>query len=627
MAKLAWMARRLRAMSSGEIAWRLSQKLRQKHEIQQYHNRTDITVRVFSKRLRALSPSPECLALCHNNTVFSLKNTIPLMGNWRYEDFKTNWHAGFQTPADWPDIMSHKIDYRSSSAAGDIRTNWELNRHFQFALLAKNYYASRNKQFLNELEQLFNDWRYKNPFLWGPSWTSAMEVAIRASNWCYTYSFLSMSENVPPELLERLRIGIINMTDYVAHHYSRYSSANNHLIVEAFSIGQSGILLKYAPWIKLGVSLLDRELPLQNHADGVNREQSLHYQSFYMEAMGMMMRLMQKNNMAIPAHWGKWMEKMSNYMAACLGEHGELIEFGDNDNGKILDLSGDPSGNHCKYVLAMMSILLGKHYASADMHNENIAWLFTPKEIANIICLPVMYPDAVCHFPDGGITILRGWGKRAMIGIDHGPLGFGNLAAHGHADALSFQMYVAGIPFFADPGTYLYLFDGPARKAYRSTINHSTVSIDGKDQSQMLGPFLWGQQACTSTDCFENDTGVIRLTASHNGYSPEHHERTFHLDAESFVIEDTFLTNAKKTAAFVLAPSVNLKAIENGYMLRAGDTILNLTFESDTPLYIELRSIGFSDKYANQTVSTVIDVKTHGTKITTKITIETGCRE
>jgi len=623
MTNFAWITRRLQAMSTAEIAWRFTQKLRGKYEVRRYRNRTDVTTRVFSRHLRFLSPSPDRLAICQSNTSFDLKAEIPLLGNWKYADFKTRWHAGFQTSMDWPDIMSHKIDYRGSNAVGDIRTNWELNRHFQFALLAKNYFASGDTQFLDELVLLFENWCQKNPFLWGPSWTSAMEIAIRASNWCYTYGFLALSKNVPPALLEKLRIGIINMTDYVVHHYSRYSSANNHLIVEAFAIGQSGILLKYEPWIALAVSMLDRELPLQNHADGVNREQALHYQSFYMEAMGMMMRLMQKNDIVVPAQWNEWLGKMSSYMSACFGEHGEQIEFGDDDNGKILDLSGHPSGNHCMYVLAMMSILLGKHYANADMNNETLCWLFTPEEIAASIQRPVEKPGNICHFPDGGITILRGWNSRSIIGIDHGPLGFGNLAAHGHADALSFQMYVDGRLFFADPGTYIYLFDASARKAYRSTAYHSTVSINGQNQSQMLGPFLWGKQATTTLNHFGCNDGTIQLSASHNGYSPECHERTFRLNDNSFVIEDRFITDAEKTAAFVLAPNIVPKAVKSGYLLQSGDTILKLTFESDTPLCIKLRNISFSEKYASQAVSAVIDVKTHGKWLTSKITLET----
>ena len=57
---------------------------------------------------------------------------------------KKNWHAGFQTANQWPDEFSYFLDYKQRDDIGDARTNWELNRHFQFALLAKNYFVSHD---------------------------------------------------------------------------------------------------------------------------------------------------------------------------------------------------------------------------------------------------------------------------------------------------------------------------------------------------------------------------------------------------------------------------------------------------------------------------------------------------
>lgn len=69
----------------------------------------------------------------------------------------------------------------------------------------------------------------------------------------------------------------------------KYSSANNHLIVEMYAVGMSGIFFDYKPWEKLAFKILTEELPRQNYADGVNKEMSLHYQSFVMEAYGLLM--------------------------------------------------------------------------------------------------------------------------------------------------------------------------------------------------------------------------------------------------------------------------------------------------------------------------------------------------
>lgn len=56
------------------------------------------------------------------------------------------------------------MEYKQRDDIGDARTNWELNRHFQFALLAKVYYVSGDKKVLLEFENLFNDWNQKTLF-------------------------------------------------------------------------------------------------------------------------------------------------------------------------------------------------------------------------------------------------------------------------------------------------------------------------------------------------------------------------------------------------------------------------------------------------------------------------------
>lgn len=59
---------------------------------------------------------------------------------------------------------------------------------------------------------------------------------------------------------------------------------------------------------------------------------------------------------------------------------------------------------------------------------------------------------------------------------------------HAHADALSFQLWVAGKPLIVDPGTFTYE-PGPERDWFRGTGAHATVAVDGRDQFRFVGPF------------------------------------------------------------------------------------------------------------------------------------------
>ncbi|MCL2717290.1 MAG: heparinase II/III family protein [Lachnospiraceae bacterium] len=623
MPNTKWLFNRLKAMSFPEITWRLSQSYLQKKEKRIFKPEPiSVTAKVFNKSLKNLLPHEELFFINLRNSDFSFITSLSLLGGYDYELNKKNWHCGFQTNNQWPKTFSYALDYKQRDDIGDARTNWELNRHLQFALLAKNYAASGKKVYLDEFEALFNDWNKENPFLWGISWTSVMEFALRLSNWCYTYCFLKGAGGARSELLEELRIGIINMTDYVARHYSRYSSANNHLIVEAFAIAQSGVLFKHKPWVDLGISLLTNELPLQNYTDGINKELSLHYQSFYMEAMGLTLRLLQKNQYPVPGTWIPMLEKMCQYMSDCRGTFGEIIEFGDNDEGKILDLTGR-DWNHYEYVLGLFSFLLPAGYIKNITEvNENLAWLFNLSDFNKVKTKPLYKPQANVCYREGGVSILRSRDKRVLIGIDHGELGFGSIAAHGHADALSFQIFVKGKPLFVDPGTYIYHTDLKSRNEYRKTKNHNTVCIDGHDQSEMLGAFLWGKRAESRLLMFRDTKEDVFLVTEHNGYYPEIHRRTFTFNnMDELLIEDEFKTEAIKELNFILAPGVEIETDNkaNAIKIRLKKLEAKLSFNCFEKIEFFIGKTMVSQKYGKQSQAPKITVRTSGKVITTKI--------
>jgi hypothetical protein len=101
--------------------------------------------------------------------------------------------------------------------------------------------------------------------------------------------------------------------------------------------------------------------------------------------------------------------------------------------------------------------------------------------------------DGRHEFPHGGYTV---WRERGLlVTFDHGPLGLGSIAAHGHADALAITVFHGADSIVTDPGTLAYHEDLAARDRCRGTPAHATVSFGGRSQSEMLGPFLWGRRA------------------------------------------------------------------------------------------------------------------------------------
>ncbi len=638
-----WYWNRLRAMSREEILWRIAQKkleLAERKTFGKQHSM--VTAGVFDPEKESLRFHEDRLPVAEGSgpagKAGSVKGRMPgsitLLGGYTYADYKKDWHAGFQTRNRWPLVFSYDLPYKQRDEIGDARTNWELNRHMQFALLAWGYLQSGEAALLTELWELFQDWNANNPFLQGIAWTSVMEVAIRDINWIYTLGFLRRAQskyaNVSGQtetkadagveieaFCKLLQNGIINMTDYIASHFSRYSSANNHVIVEAAAMGMAGLVMDCEIWYETAFSILQYEIGRQNYSDGVNREVSLHYQSFFMEAVGLLALTIKVNKMRIPQSWRNTLCKMSRYVSDCRGAYGETVVFGDDDEGKILDLQGktwEKKRDHYAYVLQLMGLVLPERYT--DTVTDQTLLAIVPENIRRGMTAKPCYKKHrnVCY-EEGGVSLLRSRDKRVLIGIDHGELGFGSIAAHGHADALSFQMYLEGEPVFADAGTYIYHIDGESRNWFRSTQNHNTITIDGKNQSEMLGAFLWGRRAQTRlvghnletvNAADGRETEICRddfyVEAEHDGYDPVIHRRKFVSDGTSCLkIYDSLLEVETETdygLHFLLGNGCTLTEKAFGYyeILTSKGSSLRIRIEAPQAV-ISIRDAWVSGEY------------------------------
>lgn len=383
MKDIYWIVNRLKSMNASEVVWRVQQKLLQKKEKKRiYELHLPVTKIPLSKKMQGMKPDTKRIPFNAQNANTSIFESLDIFGQFDYQKYKKKWNAGFQTENTWPDKdFSANIAISQREDIGDIRTNWELNRHFQFACLAKNYFLTRESKYLDELIDLFEDWNNHNLFLHGAEWISAMEVGIRVNSWIYTYVFLDNAykkySGNKKVLLDELAHGILVMVEHIVKHRARFSSANNHLIVEMFAVGMAGVLFDKKDWIDLSIKILTEELPKQNYEDGVNKEMSLHYQSLVMEAYGIFWLTLEKNGITVPASWKQYLTAMSKYLADCCGNYGEVVIFGDNDEGKILDLQGKVD-DYYRYVLQLMGTLLEQRYTDEPLI-ENMEWLLMEK--------------------------------------------------------------------------------------------------------------------------------------------------------------------------------------------------------------------------------------------------------
>jgi uncharacterized heparinase superfamily protein len=167
--------------------------------------------------------------------------------------------------------------------------------------------------------------------------------------------------------------------------------------------------------------------------------------------------------------------------------------------------------------------------------------------------------------------------------VDHGPLGFGSIAAHGHADALSITLSVNGEKFIVDPGTYIYHIELPWRDYFRKTVNHSTVMINNKDQSEMKGAFLWGKRANSICEKFHSSELEDKFSAKHDGYKPIIHTRNIqYIKPDIFVIKDNLEgENYEWTLTFVIDNDIKVSKLNNQIELQGKQSKVFLYINSE----------------------------------------------
>ena len=463
-----------------------------------------------------------------------------------------DWNRDHETGQVTPLGFAGAIDYRNPASAGDAKLVWEPGRHLHLPVLGRAYRATGDTRYVTAALTQIDSWIRQCPLGAGMHWRSPLEVAIRAINWTWFIGLAEPSGLIAGAVRTRLLHALDCHVWEIARKYSRGSSANNHRIGEAAGvfIATSCVpgLADSASHQRTSHAILVEEILAQNHADGGNREQAFGYHLFVLQFLLLSRLTAARTGQVMPQSFDDRLSQMVEF-AAAFTDAGPAPMYGDSDDGYVVDLGGRDAGG--RELVAVGRALLGRPPGPHDDDVEPLRWLFGRASGKSRIDESPIDPPLLesRDFPDTGIYLLQ-WGRRGEIdsasaSLDCGELGFGAIAAHGHADALSFTLRAFGEDLFVDPGTYDY-FRFPAwRDYFRSTPAHNTIGIDGVDQSVMLGPFMWGERATSRCLEWHSNGPLARIVAEHDGYArlpdPVVHRRALEMDgsARRFTITDT----------------------------------------------------------------------------------------
>lgn len=510
------------------------------------------------------------------------------------------WNRDPKSGIEAPPAFGKLLDYRNPQLVGDIKYLWELNRHQHLVTLAQAWAISGDAKYAQTIFRHLQSWIDSCPHGRGPNWSSALEAGLRLISWAVTWQLLGgtqapiFQEAWAASLQQRWLDAIHRHAGFIESFFSLHSSANNHLIGEAAGLFVAAVTWPCWPqsarWRDQAKSILEREARLQNAPDGVNLEQATAYQQFEIDLLLLPLLAARANNLEFSADYSEIIEKMLAFLASIMDVGGHIPMFGDADDGVVVRLTPvDSRESRYRSSLATGAILFERSAfkSKAGQLDDKTRWLLggdVDSRFAALPGIPVGQAGLPVRraFPQGGYYILGSDLESAdelRLVADAGPLGYQRIAAHGHADALSFTLSLGGREFLVDPGTYAYHTQGSWRQYFRGTAAHNTVRVDGQDQSRSGGNFMWLNKALAYCSHWHSTSSEDVFEGWHNGYrrlaDPVTHQRRITLDKRSrrIIIEDRLLMREEHEIELFFHCSEDCKVVpaSDGYLIDNGD--------------------------------------------------------
>lgn len=564
---LGWYVNRLRNMSPGEVVHRVAEKgrklaSRDRHEgWARFSPENEDVPRIPGLDEAVLQASPAVREALDRTCAALLDGRFTALGvDWpqrpRDSLFPNEvWQLDPVSGLSWPGAGAYCFDipYRHEKRLGDVKYVWEFNRLQFLQPLAAKLALDDDADARRAIEAAIESWHRANPPFRGLVWNSGIELALRAISLLIVSSICG--SHLSPDTIRRIREILAAHAFWLKRFPSRFSSANNHLIAEAAGEYLIGIAMPdLAGADEMAVTarkVLEAEIEKQILPDGVPAEQSPTYGAFSIEfALLAALAARQQGDPLGPVFEARLIA-FADWIAAT-SSNGIAPALCDDDEGRVIAMCEPEPRYPASIATAAMAFLGAPSPVAASEPHLRYA-IFG--EAAEREPKPAR---GVTTFPDGGYSVVEG--ARFKLVMDHGPLGYLSIAAHGHADALSILLCVDGEPVLVDPGTYLYHSGGAWRDWFRSTRAHNTLTVAGADQSVMSGAFNWSHKA--SARLVEASDTTIR--AEHDGYAKRFgavHRRQVLLREDGLSIEDEVSGKPQPVElVFQFAPGLDIRA-------------------------------------------------------------------
>jgi hypothetical protein len=428
---------------------------------------------------------------------------------------------------------------------GNIDWTWDLNRHEYFTAMGRAYWYSQDERYAGKFRELLLDWLAANPPQTPQvNWGSVFEVAFRIKIWIWAYFYFRTAQAFDEEACLGLVKGLLAHGHFLEKNLE-YHTRNNHLLLEAKSLAMLGLLFpefkSARHWQERGLALLFQEVRQQVCADGVHGERALHYHRVVAGELLEILTLLESNHQPIPSD--------------VLERFGRMVEYElwvTKPNG-VIPLLADSAleDTHLRFSAARGGPLFlqsDELLVVAPPPDEAIAWLLGAAQRGQSRP-PSGKPRGLESraFAEGGYYIMR-HGTTAIeatyLAFDCGPFGYELEPYHGHADALSFELFAYGQTLVVDPGIYSAHLGSAWRLFFRGSRAHNTVVVDHQDQSLLLDTRRIYRPARATLHHWLSNEDFDWVDGAHDGYQRlakpiTHRRQIFFVKPEYWVVVDT----------------------------------------------------------------------------------------
>ena len=501
------------------------------------------------------------------NSLIKEANDI-LSGKFKYYSYHTN-HIG--NPPDWflnpfngkhaPGIEKHWSEIKAFGEVGDIKNVWEPSRFDWVYTVCRAYIFTKDKKYIDGLNELLRDWHHKNPLNLGVNWYCGQEASIRLFALLNCSLLLGIERKPSTALIESILAHLKRIYPNISYALAQ---DNNHGTSETaalyiggnwlFANGRNQLERNFGKKLaRIGKNKLESTVSKLFDSDGTFAQYSVNYHRVALDTLSFAELWRRKFDLSPFSQSfykkakaaSKWLRKFTDSIS------GKGLNIGSNDGAMLLRT------HSCDYRDFRPSCQLSAVLFEKELYfDKNGLWneplhLFKIKDLPSIESQGLEKTNEVLENNYLMFAARDAWACMRLPGFKFRPK---------QMDVFHFDFSYKGMNLLCDAGSYTYNPRGlDIKRSFKSTKAHNTVYF-GNEQMPQLGTFLTGKwlsvKELSEMECLEND--VYKRSAAYTDHLGNYHKRQITWSSEKWIIEDEIIPVSKD---FIPELNFNLHAL------------------------------------------------------------------